>query len=265
MRRCVGSAGIILALVSSNAVAAPPAASGSATPTGSGAPAAATPPGSAHAKPDAGPVETSEQRKVKFDYIRATSTKIREIANKDHKAVTKDEHSLINVHWRRAMRALRVRELAEDDHDAKMEGRVDSFLKKTDDRFFDALTGLNAKAPPRPATPVVASPLAGASVPLAGAFTFKLVPTAGLQHVCTIVQVIGHESASWVDRSKTDGCVFAADKPEHAKFKAGTAHLHVWAHQTTPQGEIYSDAANITFELTGPGGAAPPAASGGPK
>ena len=257
MRRCVGLGGIILALVSSTALAAPPVASGSAAPAASGAPAASA------RKPDAGPMETSEQRKFKSDYIKATTLKVRDIAHKDHKAITKDEHTLINGHWRRAMRALRVRELAEDDHDAKMEQRVDSFLKRTDDKFFDTLTALNAKAPPRPDTPVVVSPLAGGSVPVAGAITFKLAPTAGLKHVCTLVQVIDHQAASWVDFSKTDECVFAADKPEHAKFKAGPAHLHVWAHQTTPQGEIYSDAANITFELTG--AAAAPAASGGPK
>ena len=248
MRRCVALGGFTLALLSSNALAGPPAAGAA----------------SAHTR-DAGPLETSEQRKFKSDYVKATSLKIRDIAHKDRKAITKDEHTLIHRHWRRAMRALRVRELAEDDHDGKMEQRVDSFLKKTDDTFFDTLTGLNAKAPPRPDTPVVASPAAGASVPVAGAFTFKLAPTAGLKHVCTLVQVIGHEAASWVDFSKTDECVFAVDKPEHAKFKAGPAHLHVWAHQTTPQGEIYSDAANITVELTGAGAAAAPAASGGSK
>ena len=264
MRRYVGLGGVILALVSSSALAAPPVGSGSAAPAASGAPAAAASAAPAH-KPDAGPMETSDQRKFKLDYIKATSVKVRDIAHKDHKAITKDEHTLINGHWRRAMRALRVRELAEDDHDAKMEQRVDSFLKRTDDKFFDSLTALNAKAPPRPDTPVVASPAAGASVPVAGAFTFKFAPSAGLKHVCTIVQVVDHQAASWVDFSKTDECVFAADKPEHAKFKAGPAHLHVWAHQTTPQGEIYSDAANITFELTGAGAAAAPAASGGSK
>jgi hypothetical protein len=254
MRTCLWTAAFVL--VPALSMAGPPAASGSAAPATakSGAPAAA-----GSAKPFQ---ETPEQRERRFKYVRETAAKTREIIRKDNKAFTKDEGILINNHWRTAMRGLRIKDLAEDDNEPKVVGRVDAAMKRIDDRFFTKLGDLNAKAPPRPPSPVITSPAANANEPLTGAFTFKFKPEANVvKRFCSLVQAQGHEFHHWSETVKgADECTLGTDKPQHAKFTPGKAHFHAWLMV----GDNWSDMTSETIELTGAGGAAP-VASGGAK
>jgi hypothetical protein len=260
MRVSVCTAGVALALLSANALAASPPASASAS-APAAAPAAS---GSAHAR-DAGPKETSDQRKFKMDYIMDTMQKIQTVVNKDKKVVTPEEHTLIHDHWRRSMRALRVRELADDDHDAAMIGRVDTFLKKVDTAFFASLTDMNAKAPVKVVLPppTIASPAPNTAMPVGGAFSFKMAPYKDANaYLCVLTQNDhfwwNHGNAK--SMSQNGECVLDVAKPEHAKFTAGKAHF---IGRALVKG-VWTEPVREDIELTGPGGAAP-ASSGGAK
>ena len=273
MRVSVYFASSALALMSTNALAAAPAASGaapaaaapaavaSAHAAASAAPAAS---GSAHARADAGPRETVDQRKFRQDYVTSTSQKINTIVNKDKKAVTTDEHTLIHDHWRRAMRALRVRELAEDEHEAATVTRVDTFLKKVDTGFFATLTDLNAKAPVKVVLPppTIASPAPNTPMPVGGSYTFKIAPYKDANaYLCVLTQDKhfwwNHGNAK--SMSQNGECVLDATKPEHARFTAGKAHF---IGRALVKG-VWTEPVKEDIELTGPGGAAAPAHSGG--
>jgi hypothetical protein len=204
--------------------------------------------------------ETPDQRDRRHKYVKDTADKTRAIVRKDNKAFTKDEGTLITEHWRRSMRALRIRDVAEDDNDTAVVGRVDTALKKIDDKFFAALTTLNAKAPPRPPTPTLTTPT---SLALSAPFDFKFAPVPGSEkRFCAVWQTLkGHELHHWLTTVKaSDECVLPATDPQHAKFEPGKAHLHSWVMV----GGNWSDMANIDLDLTGAGGAAP-VASGGAK
>lgn len=116
-------------------------------PAASAAPSAA--PGAA-AGVDAGVKEKGkegpEQKKRRKDYVERMRKEI-------HAAVpahqlTDQDRELVRTHWRRAMRVLRVRLIAEDSNDQATVARCDNFLAKIDQALLNKLKDLHKKGAP---------------------------------------------------------------------------------------------------------------------
>src|SRR5581483_6814940 len=86
---------------------------------------------------DAGPPETKAQRAHRSEYIAKTLKHEREIVG--HHAWTPEMNAAASGHWKNAYRAIRIHELAEDDHDAAAMKRADAVLDRLDERFFKLL------------------------------------------------------------------------------------------------------------------------------
>ncbi|HEX7602277.1 MAG TPA: hypothetical protein VF316_11755, partial [Polyangiaceae bacterium] len=129
---------------------------------------------------DAGPAETPGQKVYRNAYISKT-TKHEVEVTKGH-VWTPDVGALENLHWHRAYRALRIRELAEDEKDTAAVARVDAYVVKLDQHFFTSLATLSAAAPSIPPAPTLASPASGASLAVGTAVTIKINPVPGATH-----------------------------------------------------------------------------------
>jgi hypothetical protein len=188
------------------------------------------------------------------DYIARTKSHINEIVSKDHKSLTHDEHIAINEHWHIAMRALRVREVAQGEDDADAVARVDALLKRKDAAFFKHLEELNAKSPARMvlAAPKIASPGDGQSMPLDGKLEFKIAPYKNAtKYYCALVEGSHH----WVGISSKPECDLDVGHPAHAKFTAGAAEFRARA---LVKG-TWSELARISLTLAGTSPPAPTA------
>lgn len=87
--------------------------------------------------------EGPDQRKRRKEYVERVRKEIRTIVPKGQ--LTEQGRELIRQHWRRSMRTLRVRLLADDENDKAFVARCDAFLAKIDQRLFDQLKGLHKK------------------------------------------------------------------------------------------------------------------------
>lgn len=121
---------------------------------GGAATATATPaPVDAGAAVDAGVRERgkegAEQKKRRKDYVDRVRKEIR--ATVPIRELTEQDREVIRAHWRRAMRAFRIRLLAEDDKDNATIARADALLAKIDQHLLSRLRELHKKGAPAPA------------------------------------------------------------------------------------------------------------------
>lgn len=118
------------------------------------APATPTPTPAAPAAADAGVKEKGkegpEQKKRRQDYVARISKEVRAIVRSDG-VITAEEKELVRQHWRRSMRAHRIRLLAEDENNAAIVARVDAYLAKIEKTLMDHLKELNKKGAAKPA------------------------------------------------------------------------------------------------------------------
>ena len=184
---------------------------------------------------------------------------------------TPEMYKASSEHWRRAYRTLRVRELAEDDHDAALAARADAFLVKIDGHYFTLLTDLTAKAPEIPAPPTVTAPADLASVAVGQPVTFKMTPVKDAwQYTCLLYEP-GHSWTNWKSSwtwSDTSECTIAADDPKWSKFHSGKATFTsraVFKAKNAKGAEYKYWSQPSTIHVTLTGGAAPgPSGSGAP-
>jgi hypothetical protein len=229
--------------------------------------------GSAHGR-DAGPKETPAQRAYRMEYIEGTVAREREITK--HHVWTPEMSTASWKHWRRAYRALRIRELAQDDHDDSAVARVDAYLKKVSDHFLSLLTELTAKAPEIPPPPTLIAPAAGAQLAVGSPVSFKLAPYKdAAQYYCWFWEPGGHYWSNWQAAQGAGGgfgtspeCDLSADDPRWSKFHAGKAEFYgraiLMAKTSTGKDyRMWSEPVKAEFTLTG--GAAPATTDGGPK
>jgi len=107
--------------------------------------------------------ETAAQAEFRRAYIESTEHRIHAIADANGKARTPEESAQIGHHWARAMKAIRIREVAQDVGDTVYVGKVDAFLARLDAAFYDTLTELAAEAPLRPRAPTIVEPASSAT------------------------------------------------------------------------------------------------------
>lgn len=116
--------------------------------------APATPTPAAPAAADAGVKEKGkegpEQKKRRQDYVARISKEVRAIVRSDG-VITAEEKELVRQHWRRSMRAHRIRLLAEDENNGAIVARVDAYLAKIEKTLMDHLKELNKKGAAKPA------------------------------------------------------------------------------------------------------------------
>ncbi len=128
-----------------------PIFSGKTPPATPSAPATPAPPADAGAAAaDAGVKEKGkegpEQKKRRKDYVDRITKEVRAIVRSD-KILTAEEKELVRQHWRRSMRAHRIRLLAEDEKDNAVVARVDAYLAKIEKQLVDKLKELQKKQP----------------------------------------------------------------------------------------------------------------------
>jgi hypothetical protein len=225
--------------------------------------------GALHARADAGPKETSSQRAYRMAYIEQTVSREREITQ--HHVWTPEMSKASWTHWHRAYRALRIRDLAQDDGEAATVARVDAYMLKLTDHFLTLLKELTVTAPEVPPPPTLLSPAANASLPVGTAVTFKLAPYKDATHYyCWLWEPGGHYWSNWQTSTESYGaspeCTLAADDPRWSGFRAGKAEFHGRAilsakSSTGKDYRVWSEPVKAEFALTG-GGA--PAVSGTP-
>jgi hypothetical protein len=216
---------------------------------------------------DAGPPETPGQKVYRNAYISKTIKREVEVT-KGH-VWTPDVGALENLHWHRAYRALRMRELAEDEKDTAAVARVDTDIVKLDQHFFTTLATLSAAAPSIPPAPTLASPASGASLAVGTAVTLKINPVPGATHYYCLLWGGGrHMWSNYDPTTKQYGtspeCTIPANDPKWAKFESGKANVLIRAISPakTPSGVAYtitSHTAQIPVVITG--GATPTTAS----
>ena len=201
------------------------------------------------ANADDGAKETPEQASFRGGYVAKTVKRIHEIADTGNKARTPEENATISVHWGRAMRAIRIRELAQDDGDNATVGRVDGLLARLDTQFYDHLLALSSTAPDKPKAPQLEAPTAGLSVRLNEAFQCKFASYPGATaYSCGVMQP-GHPA--WFLHSAAPHMGFALGAtnltPGHAEVvgRVQVEHTH------------WTDAVRVGIELT-PSDAPPP-------
>lgn len=93
--------------------------------------------------------EGAEQKKRRKDYVERIRKEIRAIVPAH--SLTDADRDLVRVHWRRAMRTLRVKLIAEDSNDNATIARCDALLAKMDQQLFDKLKELHKKGAAAPA------------------------------------------------------------------------------------------------------------------
>lgn len=123
--------------------------------------------------------ETPAQAEFRRAYIESTSQRIHAIADANDKARTPEESAQIGRHWVSAMKAIRIREVAQDVGDTACVGKVDAFLGKLDVGFYETLTALAAEAPPRPRAPTFALPAPEATFLLDQPFVCRVADYPG--------------------------------------------------------------------------------------
>jgi len=177
---------------------------------------------------DAGAKESKEPQSFRHAYIEETRKREHDIVNRH--SWTPEMIASSSKHWRRAYRALRIRELAEDAGDATTVARADAQLMKTTDHFLSLLAELAARAPEVPGPPTVTAPSAGAELAKGSTVTFKMAPYKdATNYYCWLSQSDGH---SWTNyEPKVDAypaspeCTITADDPRWSKFHAGKAEF----------------------------------------
>lgn len=212
---------------------------------------------------DAGPPETAEQKAYRSAYISKTLKHETE-TTKGH-VWTPDVGAVERRHWKRAYRALRIRELAEDDKDAAAIGRVDAFLTKLDEHFYKALAAAVADAPAIPPPPVVTAPAKGASLAVGTAVTITITPVPGATHYYCLLWGEGkHTWSNYDPATKQTGtsnvCTIPAGDAKWAKFENGKANVLVRAEtpEKTKKGVAYNMwTRTLQIPVTITGGAAP--------
>jgi hypothetical protein len=184
----------------------------------------------------------------------------------------------VQNHWRRAYRALRVRELAQDSGDTATVARVDMYIRKIDGHFFALLSELAPTLPTIPPAPSITAPAEGTSVAIGSAVSITMTPGQGVtptNYYCFLYDP-HHGLVNWDPGKKaydtTPTCNFAASDPRWAKLSAGPGHIVVRTITKTksPKGVEYNQWSEAKYEkivLTGGSGAPAPApvASGGAK
>jgi hypothetical protein len=178
---------------------------------------------------DAGPRETAGQRAERRKYVEETLAREREITR--HRIWTPEMSRASWKHWRRAYRALRVRELAEDDKEDAVVARVDAYLKKATDHFFSLMTELASKAPEIPPAPTLLSPVAGAQATVGQPVSFKMAPYKEAAHYyCWFWEPGGHSWSNWQAKEEHYGdspeCDIPADDPRWGRFRSGKAEFY---------------------------------------
>ncbi len=212
---------------------------------------------------DAAPRETAAQRVERVKYVEETLAREREITK--HRIWTLEMSHASWKHWRRVYRALRIRELAEDDGAQGEVARVDAYLKKATDHFLELLAELTAKAPEIPPPPTLVAPAAGSPLAVGTAVTFKMSPYKDAsQYYCWFWEPGGHYWSNWQAKAEGFGespeCTIAADDPHWAKFHAGKGEFYGRAIIAT-KGDggrpfrMWSEPVKADFSVTG--GAAP--------
>jgi hypothetical protein len=192
---------------------------------------------------DDAPKETPEQAAFRGAYVAKTVKRIHEIVDSGNKVRTPDETTQINLHWGRAMKAIRIREVAQDNNDNAFVGQVDGFLSKLDTQFYDRLLGLASNAPDKPKAPELTAPTGGSSFRLNQTFSCKFANYAGATaHTCGVRQG-GH--AVW-----------------YACGTSGECHINLssWTFMTTGPAQVvgraqvdhkfWSDEASVAINLT---------------
>jgi hypothetical protein len=225
--------------------------------------------GGARAARDAGPKETADQRGYRMRYVAETVQREGEIAK--HHVWTPEMSKASWTHWRRAYRALRIRELAQDDGEDAAVARVDAYMKKSTDHFLTLLAELTAKSPEVPGPPTLTSPAAGAALAVGTPVTFKMAPYKdATQYYCWFWQPGGHYWSNWQASSESYGtspeCTIPGDDPKWSKFHSGKAEFYGRAIVPTKTAagkdyKMWSEAVKLEVAVTG--GAAPSGSGSG--
>ena len=236
-----------------------------------GGPALAAPPdGGSHVHHDAGPKETPGQREYRVAYLRDTLEKEKAITR--HHVWTPAMSTASWKHWRRAYKALRIRELAQDDSDDAAVVRVDAYLKKVTDHFVALLTELTASAPEVPPPPTLLSPAEGATAAVGTPVTFKMAPYKDAAHYyCWFWEPGGHHWSNWQTSTESYGtspeCTVPADDAHWIQFRSGKAEFYgraiVPVKADGKEYKMWSEPVKLEVTITGGASGAGPAGKDG--
>lgn len=193
---------------------------------------------------DAGPAETAAQRAFRVEYTNRTRKHEAEITQ-GH-VWTPDIGALENLHWKRAYKALRIRELAEDDKEAAVVKRTDAFLAKLDKNFYDKLEALAKEAPAVQPPPAISAPAKDAKVALGQPLSIKVAPVAGATHYYVVFWTKGHSWSNYDPAKKQFGTTpeitIPPTDPKWSTFSAGKGWIQVRAElpEKTKKGVAYN-------------------------
>jgi hypothetical protein len=220
---------------------------------------------------DASVVETPAQRTFRREYVEQTLRRESEIT-KSH-VWTPEMRKVSFNHWRRAYKALRIRDVAQDENDAATVGRVDAYITKINEHFFALLTELAAKAPLIPPPPTLISPTAGAQATVGTAVSFKMAPYKDAKnYYCSLWEPGGHLWSNWHPGEgealgASSECTIPADDGRWSKFRSGKAEFHgrallVAKAESGEEYKVWSEPVKLELNVNGVAG--PPAAGSQP-
>jgi hypothetical protein len=105
-------------------------------------------------KQDAGPGVllnlTPEQTEFRDKLLGQQRLFVRDMVRSGGGSISLERRQAIELHWRHVMRLLRVRELAEQDHDALVVSRVDELRDREDEKFVTFMQQMMDASAPTP-------------------------------------------------------------------------------------------------------------------
>ena len=148
---------------------------------------------------------TPDQIAFRNNYNYKINRKTREIRDQfPNKARTSEENQVINRHWNQAYRAIRIRELAQDDGDQPTVNRVDGYLARLDADYEVKLRDAISRAPDRSNSPKLLWPVNGSYLSMSRSYSvcrFEYDPQA-VSYSCILEQPqTGHRHNYFCSRS----------------------------------------------------------------
>jgi hypothetical protein len=198
--------------------------------------------------------DTPDQIAFRNQYVAKTQRRTREILDTGHKARTAEENAIINKHWNTAFKAIRIRELAQDDNDQATVTRVDNFLSRLDNQYYDDLSAAVARAPDRPGAPKLLYPVNGSKLAMGRSHALcRFAPDQNaVSYSCILTQGSTHHSHNYFC-SRSGDCFGDVND---GTFKPGPAQIvaamyiqdQYWSEQTRVDVELVEASPPPRFE-----------------
>lgn len=207
--------------------------------------------------------DTPDQIAFRNAYISRTQTRTREILDAGHKARTAEENAIINKHWSNAFKALRIREVAQDNSDSATVSRVDGYMSRLDSQYYDDLSGAVARAPDRPGAPTLYWPVNNAKMSMGRYHSLcRFAPDANaVSYSCILVQPSTQHSHNYFCSRSGECFGDVAD----GIFRPGPAQIvaakyiqnQYWSEQSRIDVELVEATAAPRFEAPSAGASLP--------